>query len=59
MPGYNGDLVEDNNFYQESDQPQTWYFNGGDWCVTLRDVTEIEDREMAKQVIASGLVSFL
>lgn len=59
MPVYDGSFIEDGNSYQEEGQPNTWYFNGGDWCCTLGVIWEMEDREMAKQVIASGLVSFL
>jgi|SRR6478609_1320453 len=59
MAIYDGSCIEDGNSYQEEGQPNTWYFCGGDWCVTLGVIWEMEDREMAKQVIASGLVSFL
>lgn len=59
MAVYDGSLIEDGNSYQEDGQPNTWYFMGGDWCATLGVIWEMEDREMAKHVIASGLVSFL
>ena len=58
MPVFDGSDIEDDNSYQE-DNANTWYFFGGEWCATLESITEIEDPEMAKQVIASGLVSFL
>lgn len=59
MPVFDGSCIEDGNSYKEDDQENTWYFCGGDWCVTLGVIWEMEDREMAKAVIASGLVSFL
>ncbi|AZU97964.1 hypothetical protein BZF66_05885 [Salmonella enterica] len=59
MPTYDGSDLEDKEAQQDAGQPNTWYFCHGDWCVTLRQVVEIEDREMAKMIVKSGLVSFL
>lgn len=59
MPVFDGSDIEDGNSYKEDDQSHTWYFAHGEWCATLGVIWEMEDREMAKQVIASGLVSFL
>ena len=59
MPVFDGSDIEDNASYKEDDQSNTWYFANGDWSATLGVIHEVEDPEMAKQVIASGLVSFL
>lgn len=58
MANYDGS-EDENTSYQEDGQPRTWYFAGGEWCVTLNNVTEIEDPEHAKIIAASGLVQFL
>lgn len=59
MPVYDGSDIADKRSEQYSDQPNTWYFAGGEWAATLGVIWELEDPEMAKQVIASGLVSYL
>ena len=58
MPTFDGSDLEDKNSYQEGDQPHTWYFQGGEWCVTLTSVTEV-DEEIADVIVKSSLVSFL
>lgn len=59
MATFDGSELEDKSSYQEADQPHTWYFSGGDWCVTLNSVTWIEDRETAKVIAKSDLLSYL
>jgi|AGFS01.1.fsa_nt_gi hypothetical protein len=59
MPTFDGSDLKDKNSYQEGDQPHTWYFAGGDWCVTLKCVTEVDDEVTAEVIVKSSLVSFL
>lgn len=59
MAVFDGSSSDDGNSYQESDNPNTWFFWGGEWSATLNQIVEIEDPETAKHVVISGLISFL
>ena len=59
MASFDGSDEDDKTSYQEEGQPRTWYFAGGEWCVTLNNITEIADPEHAKIIAGSGLVQFL